>query len=408
MRVYLLLMLVAAAVTFLMTPAARWVALRTGAISAVRARDVHSVPTPRAGGLAMMTGLIVAVLIGSRMPFLQDVFTGPQAFGILGGALIVCLLGWADDVWDLDWLTKLAGQILAAGFMAFQQVQLITFPTPGYLTIPSSRLSLIVTVLVVVIAMNAVNFVDGLDGLAAGIVAIGGTAFFLYTYRLTWVDTPENLASLAAVMMAVLVGVCVGFLPHNFFPSRIFMGDSGSMVLGLVMSGAAITITGNVKPDVMTGTVGIPALFPLLLPVAVIMLPLTDMGMAVVRRLAAGKSPMAPDRLHLHHRMLALGHSHRRAVLILYVWTAVFAFSAAALVEWDWPVVMACTAAAVVVAVVVTAGPLRHRGRFLDDDAALERAAAEPVPEPVAEPRLATAHAAPAPLPTTTNEESNA
>src|SRR5699024_2698826 len=137
----------AAAVTYLTTPAARWVALRTGAISAVRARDVHMVPTPRAGGLAMLMGLTVAVLLGSQMPFLEDVFTGPQAFGFVGGAFIVCLLGWADDVWDLDWMTKLAGQVLAAGFMAVQQVQLFTFPTPGGLTIPSSRLSLIVTIL---------------------------------------------------------------------------------------------------------------------------------------------------------------------------------------------------------------------------------------------------------------------
>ncbi|MBE1874847.1 MraY family glycosyltransferase [Myceligenerans pegani] len=382
MRVYLLLMLVAAAVTFLTTPAARWVALRTSAISAVRARDVHSVPTPRAGGLAIMLGIVVAVLLASRMPFLEDVFSDRQVLGIVGGALIVCLLGWADDVWDLDWLTKLAGQVLAAGFMALNEVQLVTIPTPGGLTIPSSRLSLIATVLIVVIAMNAVNFVDGLDGLAAGIIAIGGAAFFLYTYRLTAEDTPDNYASLAAMMMAVLVGVCVGFLPHNFFPSRIFMGDSGSMVLGLVMAGAAITVTGNVKPDVMTGVAAIPALFPLLLPVGVLMLPLTDMAMAVVRRLAAGKSPMAPDRLHLHHRMLALGHSHRRAVLILYVWTAVFAFGAAALVEWNWRIVMSCTAVAVLLALVVTMGPLRHRGRFLDDDAALQRASQDRAPEP--------------------------
>ncbi|GAA1862084.1 MraY family glycosyltransferase [Myceligenerans crystallogenes] len=410
---YLLLMLVAAAVTFVTTPAARWIALRTGAISAVRKRDVHSVPTPRAGGLAMMTGLVVAVLLGSRMPFLEGVFDGPQAFGIVGGALIVCLLGWADDIWDLDWLTKLAGQILAAGFMALQQVQLFTFPTPGGLTIPSSRLSLLVTVLVVVVAMNAVNFVDGLDGLAAGIIAIGGTAFFLYTYRLTAEDTPENYASLATLMMAVLVGVCLGFLPHNFFPSRLFMGDSGSMMLGLVMAGAAITVTGKVDPEVMTGVAAIPALGPLLLPVAVIMLPLTDMVMAVVRRLAAGKSPMAPDRLHLHHRMLAVGHSHRRAVLILYVWTAVFAFSAAALVEWNWRIVLACSAVAVVVAVVVTMGPLRNRGRFLDDDVALagtDRAAdavTGALPQAGAAAARPAVVATPAAAPTPRSEESN-
>ncbi|WP_157237312.1 MraY family glycosyltransferase [Promicromonospora sukumoe] len=370
MRVYLLLMLVAAAVTFLTTPFARWVALKTSAISAVRARDVHLVPTPRLGGLAMLIGIVVSVMLASQMPFLSGVFSDRQAWGIVGGAAIVCGLGWADDKWDLDWVTKLAGQVLAAGFMALQGVQLITLPIAGT-TITSSRTSLVITVLAVVVAMNAVNFVDGLDGLAAGIVAIGGAAFFLYTYGLTQQVSAEDYSSLASLMMAVLVGVCVGFLPYNFHPARIFMGDAGSMLIGLVMAGAAITVTGNVQPDVMTGSQALPAFIPLLLPVAVLMLPLLDMGLAVIRRLAAGKSPMAPDRMHLHHRMLALGHSHRRAVVILYVWTAVFAFSAAALVRWDWEIVLIWTAVFVVLALLATLGPLRHRGRFLDDDVAL-------------------------------------
>lgn len=370
MRVYLLLMLVAAAVTFLTTPFARWVALKSSAISAVRARDVHAVPTPRLGGLAMLIGIVVAVLLASQMPFLSDVFVDRQAWGIVGGAAIVCALGWADDKWDLDWVTKLAGQVLAAGFMALQGVQLITMPIGG-LTITSSRTSLVVTVLVVVIAMNAVNFVDGLDGLAAGIIAIGGSAFFLYTYGLTQQASPDDYASLASLMLAVMVGVCIGFLPHNFHPASIFMGDAGSMLIGLVMAGAAITVTGNVQPDVMTGAQALPAFIPLLLPVAVLMLPLLDMGLAVIRRLAAGKSPMAPDRMHLHHRMLALGHSHRRAVVILYVWTAVFAFSAAALIQWEWEIVLVWTGVFVVLALLATLGPLRHRGRFLDDDVAL-------------------------------------
>lgn len=390
MRVYLLLMLVAAAVTFLTTPFARWVALKTSAVSAVRARDVHVVPTPRLGGLAMLIGILVSVLLASQMPFLSGVFQDRQAWGIVGGAAIVCMLGWADDKWDLDWVTKLAGQVLAAGFMALQGVQLITMPIAG-VTITSSRMSLVVTVLAIVIAMNAVNFVDGLDGLAAGIVAIGGSAFFLYTYGLTQQSTPDNYASLASLMLAVMVGVCLGFLPHNFHPAHIFMGDAGSMLIGLVMAGAAITVTGNIPPGIMTGAQALPAFIPLLLPVAVLMLPLLDMGLAVIRRLAAGKSPMAPDRMHLHHRMLSLGHSHRRAVVILYVWTAVFAFSAAALVQWDWEIVLVWTGVFVVLALLATLGPLRHRGRFLDDDVALSGQI----------PRVATAQtAAPAAAPT--------
>lgn len=382
MRVYLLLMLVAAAVTFLTTPFARWAALKTSAISAVRARDVHVVPTPRLGGLAMMLGILAAALLGSRMPFLEGVFRDGQVWGILGGAGIVCLLGWADDKWDLDWLTKLAGQVFAAGVMALQGVQLFTLPTPEYLVVLSSSQSLFATIFVVVLAINAVNFVDGLDGLLAGIIAIGGSAFFLYTYGLTQQISADDYASVATLMMAVLVGACVGFLPHNFFPARIFMGDTGSMVLGLVMAGAAISVTGRIQPDVMTvealsGAQSLPAFLPLLLPVAVLLLPLLDMGMAVLRRLAAGKSPMAPDRMHLHHRMLALGHSQRRAVVILYVWTAVFAYAAAALVWWHWHTVALWLAVAVVVALLLTLGPLRHRGRFLDDDVALSGAIPE-------------------------------
>jgi len=387
-RVYLLVMLVAAVVTFLTTPFARWVALRTGAITAVRDRDVHTIPTPRLGGLAMLLGLVTAVVFASQMPFLESVFVGevagrlvadPRIWGIVGGAAIVCLLGIADDIWDLDWMTKLAGQVLAAGLMATQGVVLYRLPLGigDQQLIWSSRLQLAATILVVVVAMNAVNFVDGLDGLAAGLVAIGGTAFFVYSYVLTQKASADDYSSLATLVIAALVGICVGFLPHNFHPARIFMGDSGSMVLGLVMSAAAIVVTGKIETDALSGAQQIPAFIPILLPLAVILLPLLDMGMAVVRRVARGKSPFHPDRMHLHHRMLAIGHSHRRAVLILYVWTAVFAFAAVALVQWHWHGVAVGLAVAVLISAVLTLGPLRTRGRFLDDDAATATA---PVP----------------------------
>jgi len=390
-RVYLLVMLVAAVVTFLTTPLARWVALRSGAITAVRDRDVHTIPTPRLGGLAMLLGLVVATTFASQVPFLAGVFerevggqlvADPRAWGIVGAAAIVCLLGVADDIWDLDWMTKLAGQVLAAGFMASQGVVLFTLPIAigDQQLIWSSRLQLVATILVVVVAMNAVNFVDGLDGLAAGLVAIGGLAFFVYSYVLTQKSSADDYSSLATLVIAGLVGICVGFLPHNFHPARIFMGDSGSMVLGLVMSAAAIVVTGNIDTTALSGAQQIPAFIPILLPLAVILLPLLDMGMAVARRVVAGRSPFHPDRLHLHHRMLAIGHSHRRAVLILYVWTAVFAFAAVALVQWHWRGVAVGLGIAILVATLLTLGPLRTRGRFLDDDAAA--ASAFPVTDP--------------------------
>jgi len=356
-RVYLLVMLVAAVVTFLATPVALRLARATNALTPVRARDVHTTPTPRLGGLAMLAGFGVALLLASRVPFLEGVFSTAQPWAILGGAALVSLLGVADDIWDLDWMTKLAGQVLAAGLIAWQGVQLITFPVFG-LTIGSARLSLVATVLVVVVAINAVNFVDGLDGLAAGMVGIGGLAFFGYTYLLTREATPGDYSSLAAVVIAAVVGTCIGFLPHNFHPSRIFMGDSGSMFLGLTVAAAAITVTGQIDPATFSAGQVLPAFIPIILPVAVLLLPLLDMTLAVARRLRAGQSPFQADRMHLHHRLLEWGHSHRRAVLVMYLWTAVISFSAAALVVFDRRVVLAVSAVAVVVALLVTIGKL--------------------------------------------------
>lgn len=361
MRVYLLVAVLAAVVTYLTTPLARWCALRWGAITAVRDRDVHAIPTPRLGGMAMFAGLFVALLIASRLPFLEPVYSNPRPIiGIVGGAALVCALGVADDIWDLDWLTKLMGQVLAAGFLAWQGVLLYQLPIAGVIT-GSTRTSIFLTIVSVVVAMNAVNFVDGLDGLAAGMLAIGGAAFFLYAYLLTVGTSRDDYSNLATLVVAALVGVCVGFLPHNFHPARIFMGDSGSMLLGFVIAAAAIVVTGQIDLAAVVDRVQFPAYVPILLPLAVLVLPLLDMGLAIMRRLLKGQSPFHPDRLHLHHRLLALGHSHRRAVVIMYVWTAVLAFGVAALAQWSTTTVLVVTGVAAVVATLLTIGPLRGR-----------------------------------------------
>ncbi|MCL3860446.1 MraY family glycosyltransferase [Actinotalea sp. K2] len=364
MRVYLLVMLLSAAVTYLTTPLARWVALRVGAITAVRARDVHVLPTPRLGGVAMLLGMTVALLFASQMPFLAGVFAASDTvWWILGGAGLVCALGVADDIWDLDWITKLIGQVLAAGLLAWQaEVQLYALPIAGQ-TIPSAGMSLAMTVLVVVVAINAVNFVDGLDGLAAGLIAIGGTGFFVYTYLLSVEANAADYSNLASLVVVVLVGACLGFLPHNFHPARIFMGDSGSMLIGLTIAAAAIIVTGQIDTAVVSDRQRIPALVPILLPVAVLVLPLLDMGLAVIRRVGAGRSPFHPDRMHLHHRLLQLGHSHRRAVVIMYLWTALFSFGAASLVVLPTLTALSITGAGALVAALLTLGPLRGRIR---------------------------------------------
>jgi UDP-GlcNAc:undecaprenyl-phosphate GlcNAc-1-phosphate transferase len=361
-RAYLLLLLIAAAATYLLTPVARWCALRWGAITAVRSRDVHSIPTPRLGGIAMWAGLMVGLLMASQLPFLSDVFaSNPRPIiGIAASATIVCALGVADDIWDLDWMTKLVGQVLAALVLAWQGVQLYSLPIDG-VVLGSNRVMLGLTVLIVVVAMNAVNFVDGLDGLAAGLIAIGGAGFFLYSYQLTREASPGDYSNLATLVVALLVGACVGFLPHNFHPARIFMGDSGSMLIGLVIAAAGIRVTGQIDPAVASTRQSFPAFLPMLLPLAVLLLPLLDMGLAVIRRVGTGKSPFHPDRMHLHHRMLALGHSHRRAVIILYVWTFVFTGAAVALVWFSTTAVLVGLAVGVLAALALTLGPLRGR-----------------------------------------------
>lgn len=357
MRVYLLVTLIAALVTFLLTPLVRKFAIKAGAVTAVRERDVHTIPTPRLGGIALWAGMCAATVLASQIPFLQGLFeVNDGAWVILIAGAMVCLLGVADDIWDLDWMTKLAGQILAAGFMAWQGVQFTTLPIGG-LTIGSSWTFLIITVFIVVLTMNAVNFVDGLDGLAAGVVAIGGGGFFMYTYLLAKGSSPSDYSSLASLVIAGLIGACLGFLPHNYHRARIFMGDSGSMLIGLTMSASTILVTGQIDPESVPSGGGIPAFIPILLPLAVIVIPLLDMFLAVVRRVKAGNSPFHPDKLHIHHRLLSLGHSHQNTVLIMYGWSAIFAFGAASLVVLQWWQSAIFVSVAVLVALVITFFP---------------------------------------------------
>ncbi|WEB57591.1 MraY family glycosyltransferase [Winkia neuii] len=353
MKLYLLLALIAGSVTYLLTPVVRQLALAAHALTPVRKRDVHTVPTPRLGGVAMLGGFAVAMVLASRTSYFSRLFADPQPWSLLAGAVGICLLGFLDDLWDLEWWTKLAGQILIAGGMAWGGVQLVSFPIFG-LTIGSSKLSIAVTVLVVVACINAVNFVDGLDGLAAGCTAIGAMGFFVYSYMLVRLTNAQSYASLAAAVVIMLVGICAGFLPHNFHPATIFMGDTGAMLLGLLSAGVSILVTGQVDPAMFAGSEMFPSLLPILLPIAVLILPLTDMTMAVVRRMRAGHSPFHPDRMHLHHRLLNLGYSVVTAVLIMYLWAAYVALGAAALVVFEPIHVGIGLAIGLVVVVVIT------------------------------------------------------
>ena len=269
MREYLLCLAAAAAVTYLTVPLARALALRWGALAEVRDRDVHDTPTPRLGGLAMLAGLIAGLLLASKLPQMSSVFTGEARapLALLGGVGIIVALGLVDDRWGLAAPTKLAGQVLAASVMALQGISIIWLPFGGTLVLDPVT-SVLLTVLVVLVCINAINMVDGLDGLAAGIVAVAALAFFAYSYLLS-VEVGFERATLATLISALLVGMCVGFLPYNVYPARIFMGDTGSMLLGFLMAAAIITLSGQIDPSAIEGGTLLPALLPILLPLAV-------------------------------------------------------------------------------------------------------------------------------------------
>ncbi|MGC1207307.1 MAG: MraY family glycosyltransferase [Ornithinimicrobium sp.] len=329
MREYLLVLLTAAIFTFVATTAVRRMALKIGAITPVRSRDVHSTPTPRLGGVGMLIGFAAAVLVGSQLPFLGQLFDTPEIYGVLLAAAIITALGALDDVRELDWLTKLAGQVVAGGVMAYFGVQLLSLPVFGVTILPEPVL-VSLTILVVVISTNAVNFVDGLDGLAAGVVLVSASAFFAWTYLVSRAFDPPNVFSSATFITAALMGCCLGFLPHNVHPARLFMGDAGALLLGLLLSAATISMTGSVDPNSSVATTSTVTAFllPVLLPVAIMALPILDMGLAIVRRTRRGQLPWKPDALHIHHQMLRIGHSHRRAVALLYLWSALIAVGA--------------------------------------------------------------------------------
>jgi UDP-GlcNAc:undecaprenyl-phosphate GlcNAc-1-phosphate transferase len=333
-REYLTVFLVAAVVTYLLGVVAREIALRTGAVAKVRDRDVHAIPIPYFGGLAMLGGLWAGYGVARQLPFLSlsDEKIFRDAGVVLVAGTLICAVGVLDDLLELDALTKLGGQVVAAGFLVFFEVQYYSLQLPGeeQIALDTTQAAL-ASVIVVVGTVNAVNFVDGLDGLAAGVVGLGAVAFFLFSYQLADANG-ETLAISAALLTSALGGVCAGFLPHNFFPARIFMGDSGSMLIGLVLAGSALTLTSQfASVDLRQGVGGseaswLPTLLPVILPIAILVVPFADLVLAVVRRTRAGRSPFAPDKQHLHHRLLEIGHSHRRAVLIMWLWAALIAF----------------------------------------------------------------------------------
>jgi UDP-GlcNAc:undecaprenyl-phosphate GlcNAc-1-phosphate transferase len=328
---YVFTLVLTGALTFALTWLVWRVSMRYKLYPGIRERDVHKTPTPRLGGVAMFLGVLAAFALSTVVPYFDIIWGNPaRVWSILGATLLIVLVGVADDLWDLDWLLKLGAQLLAGWIVVgLGGVQIFYLPFGGMSYVPG-WMSGTISVLVIVVVMNAVNFIDGLDGLVAGVALIANGVFFAYTYLLSRDFEFSSYSNLAAFIAIVLVGVCIGFLPFNWNPARMFMGDGGALMLGLLMAVSALLVTGSLPPSLLADNDQfgrsqlLGAFIPVLLPIVVVLL---DFGLAVVRRMARGKSPFSPDRKHLHHRMLDMGHSDRDAVLIFYAWTTVVSLS---------------------------------------------------------------------------------
>ncbi|MBP2187115.1 glycosyltransferase family 4 protein [Nocardia goodfellowii] len=369
LRELLLVLLISAAVTFLATGGIRTLAIAFGAVAVPRERDVHVKPIPRMGGVGMYVGLIAALLFAHQLPALRRGFDyAPDISAVLIAATIIVAVGIVDDRWGLDALTKFAGQVTAAGVMTVMGLSWYSIYNP----LTNSTVSLdalqggLVTVAVTVTLVNAMNFVDGLDGLAAGLGLICAAAVFVFAVGLMSergsVDTYPP-----ALLAAAMAGACLGFLPHNFSPARIFMGDSGSMLIGLVLAAVSTSASGRIPLQGFGPRDVVGLLSPLLLVGAVMFIPVLDLVLAIVRRVRAGVSFSTPDKMHLHHRLLQIGHSQRRVVLLIYLWVGVLAFGAVGSSLMDRTVVVLVMAAGLLLALVVTAVPgLRRNGAAAD------------------------------------------
>lgn len=333
LRELALVLFIGCATTFLVTGIIRSIMLRYGQVNAPRERDVHTVPTPRLGGVAMFTGVIVAITVASQLPALNRGFppVTPDMAAVVLAAFVIVVVGVIDDLYDISWMLKLGGQLGGAIVMSLMGLSWYLIYVPlgdGTTLILDQVQSSILTAVLTVTIVNAMNFVDGLDGLAAGLGAIAAGTILVFSLTILHDQGGTVSAYPPAIISAVLLGVCVGFLPHNFSPARIFMGDSGSMLIGLLLSAACVSASGRINMS-LYGTADVFALLsPMIVVLAALSIPLLDLLLAVVRRVASGKSPFAPDKKHLHHRLLRLGHTQKHVVLVLYSWVAVVAFAA--------------------------------------------------------------------------------
>ncbi|WP_067548914.1 glycosyltransferase family 4 protein [Nocardia crassostreae] len=360
LRELVLTLLVAAVVTFLCTGGVRVGAIAFGAVAVPRERDVHVKPVPRMGGMGIYLGVIAAVMFAHQLPALRRGFEYPKDIpAVLAAGTLIVLVGIIDDRWGLDALTKFVGQVTAAGVMAEMGLSWVAIYNPftNETVVLDPLQGGLVTVGITVTLINAMNFVDGLDGLAAGLGFIASVAVFTFTVGLLYEVGGSTDTYPPALLAAALAGGCLGFLPHNFQPARIFMGDTGSMLIGLMLAAVSTGASGRIPLQGYGPRDIVGLLSPLLLVGAVMFIPVLDLVLAIVRRVRAGVSFSTPDKMHLHHRLLQIGHSHRRVVLLIYLWVSVLAFGAVGTSLMDRRLVVLLFAAGLVFALIVTAVP---------------------------------------------------
>lgn len=313
--------LVAAGVTFVVTPVVAAVSVARGWVAPPNERSVHTVPIPHAGGLAMLIGLVVALGVAAMTDSFREVFTDSrEPIGVLVAAIVVYATGFLDDSRDLPPPAKVTGIVIAALVLVWFGATMFYFRVPFLdVFLLSGDWQPVITVLWLLGMTQAINLIDGLDGLAAGIVAIAAATFLVYSLQLA----DEGLlldSSLAPLLAVIVLGTAVGFLPHNVHPARIFMGDSGALLLGLLMAAATMLVGGRTEEQFSGQTYFFFA--PLFIPLFILGVPILDTAFAIVRRATKRSAVHEADKDHLHHRLLRLGHGHRRSVLILWAWTA--------------------------------------------------------------------------------------
>lgn len=344
------------AVVVATTPLTIWLAHRLGAVDLPGGRRVNTTPLPRLGGLALYAGVLGAFAAAWLLPTFRPVFettSDPIAFVL--AATVIAAVGVMDDMRGLTASAKLAGQVMAAGVLVLFGVLLRFVYIPGELGTVSlnANLAALLTIGGVVVMINAVNLVDGLDGLAAGVVTIAALALGVHVrladQALRFGDIPSSELLLAAV-----IGGCLAFLLYNFHPAKVIMGDTGAMLLGLLLGAAGVSAVGG-TPAPGPGARDFAALsIPVLVPALVMAVPLLDTGWAILRRLRSGRALFSPDKKHLHHRLLELGHSQRRAALIVYLWSALAATAAISVGLLPLGVVIGLLASGAAIALAVT------------------------------------------------------